>query len=416
MNPYHSHWLVRKSAAEAFRRGLLTLDRLQPSMIEYRISPCLIGTLEEMIDLAGSFPLLGDHSRSGIPKVDARFVGTHARFAPSIRWLEVSRQIEQDERVPSSYTIRHALRHGRSYTSWFPRLLLTTCLEVWLMVPNMVRVAAYKLLQRAGKHVYGPSNSFNTQRLPFGLYLKSTRGFGALQNELNALNMIRQYTSIPVPRGLDLISVQVAGPPDLGLSGTENAEDREDAYLLTSRLPGVPLARVCDMLSDRDCHDFVTWMQDFVSKLRAMPRTGGEEYDICNTLGEACRDPRICDANPVGPFKDEEAFSKYLRYSDDPARRGHKTVFTHADLNLRNILVDRVTRPDGTRGWHVVGIVDWENSGFYPEYWDCTKAQFEGFRYDERWPKLLYNVFRLFEDYSKELEVEKRSWREGDGA
>lgn len=34
MSPYHSHWLVKKSAAKAFERGLLILSRLLPSMIE----------------------------------------------------------------------------------------------------------------------------------------------------------------------------------------------------------------------------------------------------------------------------------------------------------------------------------------------------------------------------------------------
>ncbi|KAM5386754.1 hypothetical protein ACJZ2D_000047 [Fusarium nematophilum] len=414
INPYHSHWLVRKSAAEAFRRGLLQLNRREPSMIEYKITPCLIGTLEEMIDLAGSFPLLGDHSRSGIPKVDARFVGTHARLAPSIRWLEVSRQIDQDERVPSSSTTSHPSPHQQASVSWLPRLLLTTCLKAWLMVPEVARIATYKLLRKAGEYLYGTSDSFSTQRLPFGLYLKSIRSAGSLRNELNALNMVRRYTSIPVPRGLDLISISAPKPDLPDLSGSEDAddaEDAEDAYLLTSLLPGVPLSRVMSMLSDRDCRNFVTRMQDFITQVRAIPKAGS---GICNTLGEACRDPRIRDANPIGPFQDEEAFSQYLRYPDDPARRGHQTVFTHADLNLRNILVDRVTRPDGTRGWQVVGIVDWENSGFYPEHWDCIKAQFEGFRYYERWPKLLYDVFRPFGDYSRELELERKCWREGD--
>jgi hypothetical protein len=34
VKPYHSHWLVRQSAAKAFAEGRVRLDRLQPSMIE----------------------------------------------------------------------------------------------------------------------------------------------------------------------------------------------------------------------------------------------------------------------------------------------------------------------------------------------------------------------------------------------
>ena len=59
-------------------------------------------------------------------------------------------------------------------------------------------------------------------------------------------------------------------------------------------------------------------------------------------------------------------------------------MFTHADLNARSILVDRVVHADGSKGWAGSGIVDWETAGYYPEYWDCTKAFFEGFRWPPR--------------------------------
>ncbi|TXC02446.1 hypothetical protein FocTR4_00015526 [Fusarium oxysporum f. sp. cubense] len=268
-------------------------------------------------------------------------------------------------------------------------------LGAWLIIPQFIRLPTYKLLRKIGHHLYGSTSSLAVSRLPFGLYLKSTSE-GAF-NESNALGLIHKYTSVPVPRVLDLVA------------------DSRNTYLLTTGLRGEPLARAMDMLSDRDCQEFVDQMQSFISQIRAIPPVGPKNH-ICNTLGQACSDPRIRDGNPIGPFDDEASFSQYLRHPDDPTWRGHQVVFTHADLNLRNILVDKVTRLDGTRGWAVSGIVDWENSGFYPEYWDCTKAQFEGFRWDERWARALVEVFRPFGGYAKEIELEKRSWTEGDGA
>jgi thiamine kinase-like enzyme len=135
-----------------------------------------------------------------------------------------------------------------------------------------------------------------------------------------------------------------------------------------------------------------------------------------HTLGEACRDHRIHGARPVGPFSDESTFSQLLRFSDDPARRGHKIVFTHADLNPRNILVDQIRQSDGNLYWSVTGIVDWETSGYYPEYWDYTKAMFEGFRWTWRYNDIMQGVFREFGDYSRELDVERRCWESGDAA
>lgn len=135
-----------------------------------------------------------------------------------------------------------------------------------------------------------------------------------------------------------------------------------DAYLTTSRVPGMSLSECQDILSEKDGADFVTQMQGYVAQIRSIPKIINPEYDICNTLGEACRDPRIRDAESAGPFVDEVAFSQVLRNPDDPSRRGHKILFTHADLNTRNMLGDRVIWPDGTSAWKVTGIVDWENS------------------------------------------------------
>lgn len=117
----------------------------------------------------------------------------------------------------------------------------------------------------------------------------------------------------------------------------------------------------------------------------------------------------------MGPFSDEANFSQELRFSDEPCRRGHEIVFTHADLNPRNILIDKVAIPGGKKSWRVTGIVDWETAGYYPEYWDFTKAMFEGFRWPLRYNDLIEKVFGGFGDYSRELELEKRCWEMGDG-
>jgi len=41
MSPYYNHWLVRKSAADVFSKGLVKLDRLQPSMVEVSCGRCI---------------------------------------------------------------------------------------------------------------------------------------------------------------------------------------------------------------------------------------------------------------------------------------------------------------------------------------------------------------------------------------
>lgn len=43
-------------------------------------------------------------------------------------------------------------------------------------------------------------------------------------------------------------------------------------------------------------------------------------------------------------------------------------MFTHGDLQAKNILVSRVGTRDDGRGEFNIKIIDWENSGWYPEY------------------------------------------------
>lgn len=43
-------------------------------------------------------------------------------------------------------------------------------------------------------------------------------------------------------------------------------------------------------------------------------------------------------------------------------------TFTHGDLNLGNILVQ------GAPGsYNIVGVIDWEHAGWYPEFWEYFK-------------------------------------------
>ena len=42
-----------------------------------------------------------------------------------------------------------------------------------------------------------------------------------------------------------------------------------------------------------------------------------------------------------------------------------RIVLTHGDLVPRNILV---------KNGRIVGIIDWEMAGFYPEYWEYAKG------------------------------------------
>lgn len=86
----------------------------------------------------------------------------------------------------------------------------------------------------------------------------------------------------------------------------------------------------------------------------------------------------------AGPLRTTKQFNDLLQHWSlnglrvsqghvDPLRSmlpdSSRICFTHSDLHLRNILVSGET---GSRG--VVGVVDWGQAGWYPEYWEYCKA------------------------------------------
>jgi len=169
------------------------------------------------------------------------------------------------------------------------------------------------------------------------------------------------------------------------------------SYLLTSQIPGLRLGVCIDTLSDREVDALISELQKCLAELRAIPKLVAPRYAITNAVGKACYDYRINAGleydedrgDFVGPFLDEEEFNKTLQtpaLPDVSHHSGHKIVFTHGDLNMRNVIVH-----DG----RLSGIVDWENSGWYPEYWDYTKAYYVT-KLKWRWLKM---VNEIFEEY-----------------
>jgi hypothetical protein len=141
-------------------------------------------------------------------------------------------------------------------------------------------------------------------------------------------------------------------------------------------------------------------LRKWIAELHTIKRAIGSSFAISNSSGGACLDYRI-GAEPVGPFHNENEFSEFLRLGILPNlvhRDDHRIVFTHSDLNMRNILV---------KNGRISGIVDWENAGWYPEYWEKTKCHF-GVRLNQRWLKMVAAVFE--NKYGEELEIERQYW------
>lgn len=152
-------------------------------------------------------------------------------------------------------------------------------------------------------------------------------------------------------------------------------------------------------------------MQRYLTQLRSISRHGTPKYEISNAIGGKHYDYRIIAAHDYdkergdffAPCTDEEDFNDILRtpaLPDGFDSTGHNIVFTHSDINMRNVLM---------HNGRISGIADRENSGWFSDYWEYTKAHYVT-KLHKRWLAVVNRIFEIFGDFTLDLEIERRLW------
>ncbi|EJU02926.1 hypothetical protein DACRYDRAFT_31180, partial [Dacryopinax primogenitus] len=103
-----------------------------------------------------------------------------------------------------------------------------------------------------------------------------------------------------------------------------------------------------------------------VQKLRRIPTPHSNA--ICSAAGGPVIDERLDLWRECGPFENEPDMRRCLRYPG-PGQGAVikapdvKIRFTHGDFAPKNIMVD-------PRTGAIIAIVDWEQSEWFPDYWE----------------------------------------------
>ena len=189
---------------------------------------------------------------------------------------------------------------------------------------------------------------------PDNTVLKS--GKRIAMGEAEALR-VATHAGIPAPRVHDVYST-----PD------------GQGHIRMDYVPGQPLDTVWPNLSAEQKKDIARQLREIVEKMRSVAPPPGL-IGACD--GTEIRDTRLYFTYHSPPCHDEKAFNGFLLsnlYEHTPPlvqeafsqrlRSNHRIVLSHCDLTPRNILVQ-----DGK----IKGLVDWEDSGWYPEYWEYVK-------------------------------------------
>ncbi|KAE8443916.1 hypothetical protein EG329_001226 [Mollisiaceae sp. DMI_Dod_QoI] len=219
-------------------------------------------------------------------------------------------------------------------------------------------------------------------------------------SEATALQFVRQATSIPVPK------VYCA------------FREKDMTYIVMEKIDGEEIGKGWAERPEAERQSLLQQLRVYFDELRSIPHP--HPGSVAGAHIQPLWEPRTYKGNlGFGPFANERDFNMFLRYGfqndDEILGEGsmmtdeerseisrlirlqdegkHKTCFTHGDASSSNILVKK---------GKVVALIDFEMSGFYPEYWEYANAinvnRFDGF-----WAR---EVGKFLHAYPKEVEME----------
>lgn len=180
--------------------------------------------------------------------------------------------------------------------------------------------------------------------------------------EAETMKLVRAKTTIPVPEIYNAYTDSSTG----------------NVCIVMEFVKGDCLVDVWDRYNAAQKQEVIEQLRDMFSQLRTLKGSFIGSID-----GTACEDPLFeDDLGAYGPYDSEDDFNNGIVTALKSSLTGgwveticdmvdtlkdHETVLTHGDFSPRNILV---------QGSEVVAILDWEMSGFYPEYWEFMKAHY----------------------------------------
>ncbi|KJZ70457.1 hypothetical protein HIM_10159 [Hirsutella minnesotensis 3608] len=253
-------------------------------------------------------------------------------------------------------------------------------LPIPLPSPQDIERSGVVLHEYTGRRVVRFSNYFV---IKYGLNVSLTEGENML--------FVRQTQSFPAPEVFALFSV-------------ESADGRRVNYIIMENVVGDRLDVIWPRLGSAEKGRIAHQLRLQIDTLRSLPAPG---YFGCigrrpfeESMFWTAPDDDLDDGTVNGPFDTESKLNdalvqKYLYSSglDHKAeyyRRvlplvlgGHSIVFTHGDLQRKNIILKENGEPV---------VIDWETAGWYPAYWEYTSAMFACGSWEDDWHEYVSQI------------------------
>ncbi|KJZ75108.1 hypothetical protein HIM_05594 [Hirsutella minnesotensis 3608] len=164
-------------------------------------------------------------------------------------------------------------------------------------------------------------------------------------------------------------------------------------FIYMSLVPGQTLRQAWTSLTQADKNSICSELKRIVAALRRITPDRSIRF-IGSINGGTVQDRFFKPDYENGPFLSIKDFNDLLLAAATRQAPGQDVIpdpyrdffpdsggiyFTHGDLTLGNIIVSG--EPGSKR---IVGIIDWEQSGWYPQYWEYCKLLY-GVEYTHEW-------------------------------
>ncbi|KAH1543790.1 hypothetical protein KXX57_005734 [Aspergillus fumigatus] len=155
--------------------------------------------------------------------------------------------------------------------------------------------------------------------------------------------------------------------------------------IFMSYIPGTTLTQAWPNLLHEEKLSIQRQLDEIFRRLRALRQDDGDV--LGGVCGEGVKELRVDECalfkgiTTTKGFNDlqfsarhhgSDTYIQLLRnfLEHDTCTLEHGSVFTHGDVRTDNIMVKH--DPGSSDQYVVTGIIDWEDSGFYPLYYECT--------------------------------------------
>ncbi|EFR00617.1 phosphotransferase enzyme family protein [Nannizzia gypsea CBS 118893] len=178
-------------------------------------------------------------------------------------------------------------------------------------------------------------------------------------------------------------------------------------FIYMQLVRGDTLADRWDCMPEKDRISICDELREIITSLREL-RYGDTDQPFIGSINRQNVRDYIFVTRPLGgPFETLEQFHDWISSLPliglsvpsnyvDPYRSylpDDATIkFTHADLHARNIIISRDNSPK------ILALIDWEQSGWYPEYWEWCKACYTSDCFGEWRNKWIPKIFTAYHD------------------